>query len=287
MGAFCALVYFGDRVIADFLERIILESQTRFSTVYRGGRERSVLVLGNSRGVNAIYAPATQDIIGIPVLNLSYNGMSMELAEALLADYLDRNARPRLIVLEITNLGDRSDLVNDLRVYCKFSNRLEKVLEKEAPKSAIMGRMSRLYNLNGEIFLRSLYYFKRSDQMWINRYRIAPSLLENISRKPTEELQFISNNTKSLSRILQLMREKRIPTRLLISPYLPAYAERIPNLREWINRGQQLVGPDFQIWDYSNAIQEVPGFADRVHMNEYGSRLLLGCLVRDGFFSGI
>jgi len=57
--------------------------------------------------------------------------------------------------------------------------------------------------------------------------------------------------------------------------------------KEWKQKVQQLAGPEFQIWDYSNAIQEVAGVADRVHMNEYGSQLFLGCLVRGGFFNGI
>jgi hypothetical protein len=44
---------------------------------------------------------------------------------------------------------------------------------------------------------------------------------------------------------------------------------------------------EFHIWDYSQAVEDISGFADRVHLNEYGSGLLLNHLIHDGFFKNI
>jgi hypothetical protein len=50
-----------------------------------------VIVIGDSRGVHSFYAPRLEQLTGRPALNLSFNSMSMPIAEALLADYLERN----------------------------------------------------------------------------------------------------------------------------------------------------------------------------------------------------
>jgi tetrahydromethanopterin S-methyltransferase subunit C len=65
------------------LLRIVSRSETRFSMIYRGGHEGSMVVLGNSRGVNAIYAPEVQKRTGVPTIG--YNGLSMEAVEVLCA----------------------------------------------------------------------------------------------------------------------------------------------------------------------------------------------------------
>lgn len=285
--AFCLVIFAGDRFIATMLQRIVSRSETRFSMIYRGGHEGSVVVLGNSRGVNAIYAPEVQKRIGVPTLNLSYNGLSMEVVEVLLQDYVKHNGKPGLVILEVSNLGDRSDVLNDLRIYRRFSKGLEELLQKKARQSAVLGRVSHLYNLNSELFIRSLYYCNKSDQFWINRYRILPSLLETASKTPAKEMGLLPENSMAFSRILDLAREQGIPVRLLISPYLPGYAKKIQNLSDWVKRIQTLAGMEFHIWDYSQAIEDISGFADRVHLNEYGSGLLLNHLIHDGFFRNI
>ena len=284
---FCLLTIAGDRLIAGFLGRAVCSSQTRFSEMYRGGKPSSIVAIGNSRGVNALYSPAIRDEIGIEAFNLSYNGMSMVIAEMLLRDYLDRNEKPRMLVLEITNLGDKNDLLQDLKLYRGLSIRIDSMLAAELPLTATTGRVMHLYNFNGEMFLRSLFYLHRSDQSWVNRYRILPSVLASVGTAAPEEPRILPENLEALRRVLALSRDEGIPTRLLVSPYLPGCVERMAGFRAWTAAVRKFTGPRVRIWDYSAAVKDPSCFADRVHMNEQGSRLFIERLKADGFFDGI
>src|SRR5215208_6499438 len=89
---FLAVVLAGDRLGAGVLRRLLLQSQSRFSTVYRGAARADVLVVGDSRAVNGVNRSEAQRLGGQRVFNLGYNGMGSVLTEALIADYLDHNA---------------------------------------------------------------------------------------------------------------------------------------------------------------------------------------------------
>jgi hypothetical protein len=283
--AFILLFFVGDRILADFLMQMVLKSQTRFSAIFRPSQIERLLILGNSRGVNAFYSPEIQRATGLPVLNLSYNGLSMELAEALLGDYLDRHPAPRMVIIEVTNLDDGPDVIKELKLYRKQSPRLAALLEKNDRLGATAGQWFHLYNFNGELFLRSLYYLGQSDQGWINRYRISPALQESLRQSPGEELAWKPGNMKALKRMLKMARERGIQVRLLVAPYFPEYAPKIANLTSWIQEVQEQVGPGFPVWDYSRLLGDREGFADRRHLNAQGSHLLLQRFLTDRFFS--
>src|SRR6267378_4905378 len=117
LGILALLVLGGDRWLASGLDREIAGSRFRFSLVQRGGLTAKVLVLGDSRAVNGFYAPKMEHLTGVSVLNLGYNGMSMLIEEAVLRDYLTRNAAPALLVLEVTNVQDEQALLDGLMCY--------------------------------------------------------------------------------------------------------------------------------------------------------------------------
>jgi hypothetical protein len=273
----------GDRVIGSLLDRVLLLSQFRFSLVYKGGHQYDVLIIGNSRGVNSFYAPAVQETTGLSTLNLSYNGMSADLAEALFKDYLERNKKPKILILEVSNLTHRGDLLSELKLYTPHSERLTKLFCKHNPSAALWTRASHVFQFNSEMFLRALYYLTASDQTWINRYQISPALVHSLRTSQENSLTMFPENLKALERILGTARQENIAVRLVISPYLPNYAQRLSNIRGWVQQ-VEAVTMGIRVMDYSAAVTATSAFADRLHLNYDGSMLLLKMLVRDGVF---
>ena len=77
--------------------------------------------------------------------------------------------------------------------------------------------------------------------------------------------------------------ERRIPVRLVVGPYLPAFRSKMTTYDVWVDAVSDGVG-GVPIWDYSQAVTDVTAFADRVHLNYRGARLLTPRLFEDGLF---
>jgi len=281
--AVCALV--GDRLLGAALEAALPHSQFRFSVAERGGLPPNLLMLGNSRAVNGLYAPELARWSPVPVLNLAYNGMSTLVAEAVLRDYLARNAAPKLLVLEVSNVQDPHQLLDGLMCYWSASQALAQLADARSAANRRAVRWFHLYAFNGEVPLRALYFARRSDQDWINRYRISDALVEEARAGPDIELSAKPENLEALARIAALARERGIALRLIVAPYLPEYAAHVRNWDAWIERLRAAAGGEERVWDYSRAVRETAHFADRLHLNEVGGVPFAARLAADGFLA--
>lgn len=270
------VVLAGDRIGAFVCSRVLVSSQFRFSRVYRGGSNADVLVIGDSRGVHSFYAPAIEKLTGRPALNLSYNSMSMPIAEALLADYLDRNSKPRTVIIEPTCVVVDRGLVSELRTYAGLSQRLEALYASEHPRAAAAGRLFRLLPYDSEFFLRALAYLRRSDQDWINRNVIAPQLAAGPrgrwSPRPHQE------NLDALRRLVPMLRSHGIDVKLVIAPYHRSVMVDMNEITDGVTRSV----PGARVLNYADAVEDSRSFADGVHMNADGSDVFLRMLCRDG-----
>ena len=283
LAALAIVALVGDRVAALGLEQLVLRSQLRFSRLYRGGMNNDLVIIGNSRGVNGFYAPLIQQRTGARTLNLSYNGMSAIAAEAVLDDYLDHNARPRLIVFEVTNVYSNEDALKDLALFRFASPRLAALQREYHPRVAAACRVSHLIAFNNELFLRSLYYFRSTDQDWVNRGHIDAALLASADTMHPVALALPPPNVAALVRSVSRARRDGIAVELVVTPFLPAYRARLANFPQWKASLQESLGAP--ILDYSSAVSDDRDFGDRLHLNFAGSRVLLDRLMTDGVFA--
>ena len=285
IGALAALVFAGDRALAALFDLGLPYSQFRYSVAARGGQPPNVLVLGDSRAVNGLYSPELERRAGVPVLNLAFNAMSTLVAEAVLRDYLERNAPPRIVVLEVTNVQQSQVLIDGLMCYWRLSPALAALADERSPASRRALRLLHTYAYNGEIPLRALYYARHPDQDWINRYRISPALLEETRTEADFDLSALPENLEALGRIVALARDRRITLRLVVVPYLPEHWAHARNRDAWLAEIRRAAGSDARIWDYSSAVADPAQFADRVHLNDLGGAPFAARLAADGFLA--
>jgi hypothetical protein len=285
--ALCALLLLvfvsGDRVIASLLSGLIMKSQFRYTRLYRGGERNDVIIFGDSRGYNSIEPSILTAKLGIPTLNLSYNGMSTEISEVLLRDYLDRNAPPKIVAIELTNVETPSiELLDDFKLYSRFSRRAAELVNRLEPRIHQACKVSHLFTFNSEMFLRSLYYLKKPDQGSAIQRQLDETTLAALLARPVKSLRVLPENLEALQRIVKLCQERRIAARLFIAPYLPQYGRRL-DIPEFINRVQPAVGSEV-IHDYSGAISDTAYFMDRIHLNAKGCVVFTNKLATDGLF---
>jgi hypothetical protein len=273
--ALIAAIVAGDRVLSWMLNRLLLRSQFRYSRLYSGGINADVLLIGDSRGVHSLYAPAIEEMTGLRTFNLSYNSMSTRIVEAVLLDYLDRNRTPRLVIIEVTCTTTAGALTSELRTYAATSPRLSRLYAEAYPYAGAAGRAFHLLNLNSAFTLEALHYMRRSDQDWINRSTMPVALRQTPGKmwKPPRP-----ENLAALGRIVGELRRRGIEVRLVVAPYHPMPLNMNVSAIVIANSA------GMRVWNYGDAIEDPDDFADTVHLNERGSRALLAMMQRDGVF---
>ncbi len=276
LALFAIVTIAGDRLGAFVCGRILVASQFRFSRVYRGGTKADVIVIGDSRGVHSFYAPSIEKVTGRPALNLSYNAMSMPIAEALLSDFLDHNPPPRVVLIEPSCVVVDRGLVTELGTYGKLSKRLAALYARDHPHAAVWSNAFHLLAYDSEFFLRALLYLRRSDQDWINRGVIAPEL--RAAPRDRWRPNGPRENYAALARIVRMLRARGIEVKLVIAPYHRSSGVDASDLVRDVTQSV----PDTRIWNYAEAIPDAQYFSDTVHMNLGGSEVLLTMLCRDG-----
>jgi len=277
-----------DWVLAKGFNALSLRSQMRFSRMYAGDAEADVVIIGNSRGVNGFYAPGIEKKLGAKAFNLSYNGMSMVIAKDILLDYLDRHDPPKLVVAEVSNVNVKNDLYKNLKLYVGESDRLQTALKEEQTEIYYAQSLCHLYRFNSEYFLRVLYHMNKSDQAWINRYKVKDSFLKSYK---ADKAKIYENKheagLKALQEIMTVCKEKNIQLKLVLAPYLPAYMtdENRAIFSGFLQGITQETG--MGVYDFSSALQDPKYFADPVHSNVEGAEQLLDKMVQVGIFEGL
>jgi hypothetical protein len=282
-----AIFFIGDRLAASILQRLMLESQFRYATLYRGEATNDILVLGNSRGVNGFYQPDIEKLTGKQALNLSYNALSSGMAKVLLEDYLEHNTAPNLLLLEVSFLAEGEPLtqltLDNFKPFSLLSTKLQTLQQQHDPISLFFCRVSHLYCFNSEMYLRALYYLTKSDQNWINRYKISREIIDSINEVQPFDLPLPQTQLTTLQELLAVAHNHDITVKLVMSPYFPAYGARIKNMHTWVHMITKSSG--LPVLDYSQAVEDVNGFSDRLHLNPKGSLALLQQMVKDGVFN--
>lgn len=280
-----------DRVLGLGLQALLKQSEFRFARLYRGGLEADIIVLGNSRAVNAFYAPEMNRLLEKDVFHLGYNGMSMEIAELLFLDYLEYNETPELLLLEVTNLNVSNELLKDLKLVSGMSKRLRDAMAEELPNVKAACDLTHLYRFNGDLFLRCLYYLGKSDQAWINSGQIdsgfAASYEPSTSEKNKNLYATEGANWEALLRIIVLCENEDIDLRMVATPYLPNFRRNLPNYETWVGAFKKALPASAAFYDFTDALDSVDHFADVLHINKKGGLNLLQEMLHHGVFNSV
>lgn len=184
-----------DRSMDLILNKASSSSQIRFSRLYNGSINADIVMLGNSRGVNAFYAPAMEKNYKIRAFNLSFNGMSMDIAAVLWEDFLKYNKKPSVVAIEISCITMGDTLLHDLKQYIDDSSLINEKIQTNFPSTYYTQKIFKTYKYNSEFFFRTLYYLNKTDQTWINRYKISKEYYDTLKRQEKSQIFFTISET--------------------------------------------------------------------------------------------
>ncbi len=180
-------------------------------------------------------------------------------------------------------------LIYNLKPYQSLSSGLSKLLLAENRSIYYACQLTHLYRFNCELFLRALYYLGRDDQSWINRYVIQPEFAKSYQPSPgfVRGIQetIPPDSVRAFRKILAQAEESGAEVRLLVSPFLPAHISRLHDLYDKRKTEIENLAGGLHVWDYADALDDIRCFADPLHMNIEGARLVLWQMVADGFFA--
>jgi hypothetical protein len=276
------IIWSGDVLVGEALEKLLLSSNFRFSNIYNGRGKSEIIILGNSRG-HGFYQPEMQALTGMTTLNLSYNAMPICVSRALLQDYLDVYPVPKKVLIEVSMLNKtEEDVITSFKVYSSQSKRISTILSDRVPKVYRGTQISRLYNFNSEVFHRSLYYLNSSDESWVVDRKMTDKLIANASTLQPMTYSLTEDRLIDLKAIVKTCNDAGSTPVLIFAPMFPAYRHNIENFKEYIKKIE--TATDLTVKDYSNAFSSQELFSDYLHLNKKGSIKFMRELEHDGIF---
>jgi hypothetical protein len=287
IAAIIAVFFIGDRAGGLVMDQLLERSPQRFCRVYAGTFNAEIVCLGNSRGMFTLAAPAITKATGRRAANISYNGMTVQIARAMFADYLAHDRMPKLLVIEASFVSTATDrgLVAEYKPFWNESPGLRALGEKYCPDEARACMLTWLYRYNSELSLRSLFFLARGqgDQSPTMSGAISAKLLEEVEQSASVELNVDAEEMAALKSLVEEARAAGIEVKLVFAPYLPAYADKISNLAAVM---QQISAETrTEVVDLTHAISDPNKFADRVHLNSEGVAEVTKLLIERGVFN--
>lgn len=283
--AVLAITFLSDRAIGYILQKQAADSQFRYARLYDNRAEADILLVGNSRGL-IFYQPYIEEVTKLETFNMSYNGMPIDLANALVQDYFDLYPAPKKMVVDITMCDRLNDqLMSGFKMYAPYSNKLSKLLKDKSDTAYNGAQFSHLFRYNSEIFQRNLFYQNKTDEDWLLDRVISDNMVSGsetledytIDFRPTQKVddketdpEYVINQ---LVEMVQYAQAKGTKVELVINPYFPAFANKIVNIQELKKTVEKRTG--LPVNDYSLAIRETAGFGDYQHLNKTGARAFI------------
>ncbi len=269
-----ALLFAGDRAGGFVLGRLVDRSEFRFSRIYRGGIDADILAVGDSRAVHSVYAPAIGKDTCMSVFNAGFNGMSTEIATAVVEDYLAHNAPPKAVLIEVSDVGDAPDLLSEMRLYARDGGATHELVARLDPRQLFWSEVSHLYRFNNEMTLRALYYERRPDQDWILDATTNPEAIRHVDWQPYAEWRPLEDNVAALKRLVADLRGRGIAPILFLAPYHPMHQKMVPGFARRVAELERELGPETPVLDLSTSLDGDKYFADVLHLNIAGALAL-------------
>ena len=208
------------------------------------------------------------------VFNAGFNGMSTEIAEAVVEDYLARNAPPKAVLIEVSDVGDAPDLLNEMRLYARDGGAARQLLARLDPRQLFWSGVSHLYAFNNEMTLRALYYEQKPDQDWILDATTNEEAISHVDWQSYAEWRPRPGNVASLKRLVADLRRRGIAPILFLAPYHPMHQWMVPNFARRVSELERELGPGTPVLDLSTSLTGDRYFADVLHTNIEGALAL-------------
>ena len=231
------------------LDKIISHSKIRYVRML--SEDYSMVILGNSRGVNSVSEGIFERTHEENIINLSHNGLSKD--EIF---YISQHIRDSTIVfIECTSfLWDTSKMELKPHRLNVFKNLRESEF-----------RVLKTNVFNHEIFLRSLYYIFSSDEDWTNNGVMSKDKLEFITSNLIPCSKQLNYRKEEFSILFESLMARGITPVFYISP---VREEKVSEYTNWDEVLAQIESDFPNFLNLTDSVTDIESFADLVHTNK-------------------
>jgi hypothetical protein len=286
---FVAVVFLGDRALSLTLEKLVSISSQRVAALYGGRIQTDVLMIGNSRMVNLAPSYLWSRLLCSRTYNLGLNGLDPWTMAALIGDFIDRNRKPKVVVIEVSNVMEFGGIMAQaLLPLVDVESRTSQLIEENDQRDVNWSRWLHLYRFNGEMFLRGLYYlFRSSDQDWTGENGlINQSMIEIAQTKPLH-YSYEKNRLAPLLHMIENLDAQNIRSIIVLAPYHPAALKGNDGVAKFVNLLRKNLPKSTPMFDFSHELPDNEYYSDPYHMNEIGAAALFDLGIKRGLFTAI
>ena len=263
LGAFAA-----DRCLGSICRRIVRASGFRLVEIYSDRVSPHVLVAGNSRAMQGVDGVVASEVAGETVYNIGYNGLAPEVVCILIKDAVEKHSTIRQVLVEAScfwpiNTG------GDFKPLASFSPRLFEYTCNGNRVLSMSVHLSHLYRYNSELFERSFFYLRKSDQAAVSPLVINAAVIAAPSPEqyfPSEISQRARSELDSLKKFLD---DKKVGLTLFVAPYHASARGRFADYDALLRSASVVAGGE--LLDFGWSLKEDRFFADRLHLNRFGA----------------
>lgn len=266
-----------DRVTAMALGVVVASSDARLSRLYAGRAQTDVLVAGNSVANAMLVPPDLAKASGRRVFTIAVHGLDARTQEALVDDYLDHNAAPKVALLEVRPVLVDTLWAPALSPYAPSSVRLARLIDEGDHWMLPWRKISHVLNFNSETIWTVLHRtVARSDQAnGPSNGSITAQMKAEGARRALETPEAPPTPDQMAAFVRTASRLETAGTRVVIvmaplHPVLtPGASERTGDLER---RLRAAMPATVEIVNDSQLLDADADFEDTKHMNNHGRR---------------
>jgi hypothetical protein len=261
------LVFATDRLGSLALDKLMLRSDYRLSRLYAGKIDADVVAFGSSRAIHMLDPAKLSALSGAKVYDVGLNRIDMGTERIFVEDYLAHNPKPKLVLLEVSNLNWAESAAGEYSAYADQSPALGAKLDSEQKGWFPWRHIFHSHTYNGDLIWRVMIGLKgHGDQEGspLNQ-AITPSVIEAF-RKRHWVFDAQPDKMATLQQTVRAIEAKGVRVELVLAPF---HSSVLGDWRPKYVADLQKAFPGREIHDYSTGVADV-GFSDPLHLNALG-----------------
>jgi len=269
-----------DNTLGFMLQELSKKSSFRYAKLYTEPINADVVFVGNSIAVNAFHSPSFNKITGLKSFNLSFNGLTFPIINILISDYLQHNAKPKVVYIEISGLSNKpSDMLSNFKQYIPYSELFSARIKDIYPSIYYTSLASKSFAYNSEFSLRTLYYLLKDDQEWINMGSISKSSYKLLDFDTRHELllrEMTNLEINQFSDMVKTLSSQGVRVVPVMAPVIDKYYDK-EEVHKYISNFERDTGS--KVINLSDSVSDVEMFSDSIHTNIKGATLIMKKLI--------
>ena len=260
----------GDRLLSLVADFAMSRSKAGLSMAYHSKLDHPIWILGNSRAIKSFQSGVLSEQTGREAINLGTNGIRPPMLHAMLADIIELNEAPEIVLIEISYLKNGWDDSQgaEFLPFVQRGGRTGELLRERLVKETHASDWFHLRRYGGQQFFRSLSYLSKDDQGAAPRRKMGEPAITALGKREPERFSLRREDVVQLRTLLEELEIAGIEVQLVLAPYLAEYHEKIVELNQWLEEVEKMLGRPIR--NESRRITSAEFFSDHVHLNRDG-----------------